>query len=174
MKRSLLKLYSLMTLLVLSQLAMAQKMPGVDASPADIAYYRDGGDVIAKVVYSRPQVKGRTVFGDLIKYDKVWRTGANEATEITFYRDVTIGGKSVAAGSYTLFTIPQKGDKWTLILNSELHQWGAYRYKENADVLRTEVSVSATDDLVEYLSVAFDKNVMVIAWEKTMVKIPIE
>jgi hypothetical protein len=173
MQKSLYQLAGLIALLLVSQFAMAQKIPAVDKSPADIAYFRDGGDVIARVIYSRPQVKGRTVFGGLVKYGKVWRTGANEATEITFYEDVKLGGESVEAGTYTLFTIPGEAE-WALILNSELHQWGAYRYKEKNDVLRVKMAPSATDELVEYLSIMFDKDKLIIAWENTMVSIPIE
>jgi hypothetical protein len=80
-----------------------------------------------KVTYGQPSKKGRVIFGDLVPYGEVWRTGANEATEITFSSDVVISGKTIKAGTYTLFTIPQK-NTWTIILNSELKQWGSYGY----------------------------------------------
>ena len=104
----------------------------------DIASYPTDykvSDKLVRVTYSRPQLKGRSI-SELAPAGKVWRTGANEAPEIIFYKDATVGGKSVAAGTYSLFTIP--GNKeWTVILNKNLNQWGAYSYQEDADVIRT-------------------------------------
>lgn len=105
--------------------------------------------------YGRPAVKGRTIFGDLEKFDKVWRTGANEQTEIEFSTDVMLNGKKVAKGRYSLFTIPKKGNKWTVILNKDLGQWGAYAYKEANDLMRFEVDVMTIDN-VERLEFSFD------------------
>lgn len=156
----------------------AQKMPGVDKSPADIAYFRgEDGSPLVKVIYSRPMKKGRDIFGSLEPYGKVWRTGANEATQIRLYKDAVVGGKKVDAGEYTLFTIPNK-DKWTIILNSELDQWGAYRYQENKDVIRTEVSAGAAPEEIEAFTITFKKvdkgTHLILAWDKTMVEVPIE
>ncbi|MEQ9298815.1 MAG: DUF2911 domain-containing protein [Cyclobacteriaceae bacterium] len=100
--------------------------------------------------YSSPAVKGRTVFGDLIAYDKVWRTGANEANVFTIDNDITINGESVAAGQYSLFTIPTEGD-WTVILNSVVDQWGAYDYDDSQDALRFMVTPQPSDGAVERL-----------------------
>lgn len=150
------------------------KFPGIDASPADIARYEADGETIAKVVYSRPQMKGREVFGELVPYGKVWRTGANEATEITFYKDVMFGGKAVKAGTYTLFTIPGE-DSWKVMLNSELNQWGAYRRKQENDILEVEAGVKMLDDAVEAFTITFTKDGnMVFAWDKTMASLPIK
>jgi hypothetical protein len=91
-----------------------------------------------KISYSRPGVKGRVIWGDLVPYDKVWRTGANEATTITFGDDVTIEGNKLPAGTYGLFTIPGK-DEWTVIFNKGAKQWGAYEYKQDQDALRIKV-----------------------------------
>ncbi len=88
--------------------------------------------------YSQPSVKGREIFGDLVPYGKVWRTGANEATTITFNQAATVNGQKVEAGTYALFTIPGK-DKWTVILNSDAKQWGAYKYKDDKNVATFEV-----------------------------------
>src|ERR1051325_12122347 len=91
-----------------------------------------------EINYSSPAVKGRTIWGGLEPYDKVWRTGANEATTIAFGTDVTIGGQKVKAGKYALFTIPGK-EEWTVIINSNPNQWGAYGYKQELDVIRVKV-----------------------------------
>ncbi len=127
-----------------------------------------------KVSYGRPYKKGREVFGGLEKYGKVWRTGADEATEITFTKDGTFGGKPVKAGTYTLFTIPEK-DKWTVILNSQLGQWGAYDYEKNKakDVLSVEVPVKNLSSPVEQLTIRFQPGNMIIEWDQTQVSIPV-
>jgi hypothetical protein len=153
----------------------AIKFPGIQKSPTDISYMRDGrrGPVTAKVVYSRPFKKDREVFGGIVPFGKVWRTGADEATEITFYEDVMFGGKEVKAGSYALFTIPNK-DSWDVILNSGLHQWGAFTYDEKMDVARTKAKVAMMDDAVENFSIAFEDGNMILAWDKTMVAVPIK
>src|SRR2546421_2697491 len=105
-----------------------------------------------KVTYGRPYKKGREIFGGLEKYGRVWRTGADEATEISFAKDGTVGGKPVKAGTYTLFTIPGK-DEWTIILNSQLGQMGAFSYDKykNKDVLQVNVPVKKLDSFVEQL-----------------------
>lgn len=101
--------------------------------------------------YSSPAVKGRQVWGELVAYDKVWRTGANEANVFTVDQDVTINGEPLAAGQYALFTIPTEGD-WTVILNTEADQWGAYDYDDSQDVLRFTVTPSMTDSIQERLT----------------------
>ncbi|HAA16122.1 MAG TPA: hypothetical protein DCE41_32210 [Cytophagales bacterium] len=152
----------------------APKFPGLQKSPTDIAYMKDGNDVVAKVVYSRPYVNGREIFGDLVPYGKVWRTGADEATEITFYRDVTFGGTEVAAGTYSLFTIPNEGE-WDVILNSDLHQWGAYRRKASNDVYTVKAEVGSLDESVENFAIVFTKDgKMAMAWDKTMAAVTVE
>src|SRR5215217_3111 len=112
--------------------SQAQKFKGLDKSPRDIAYFpdgfahdrKDGDKALVKVSYSRPFLKGREIFGKQEPYGKVWRVGADEATEIKFYQDATFGDKKVKAGTYSLFSIP--GEKeWTVILSSDLDYWGA-------------------------------------------------
>ncbi|PWJ39149.1 DUF2911 domain-containing protein [Sediminitomix flava] len=159
--------------------AQAQKFSDLDKSPMDMVYYREGGrqgEVVARVLYSRPQMKGREVFGKLVKYGKVWRTGANEATEITFFQDVKFGGKEVKAGSYSLYTIPNE-DKWTVILNSDLHVWGAYSYKEENDVVRVEAPVTNDGKSLEAFSITFNKDGdatdLVLGWDTLRVAVPI-
>jgi Protein of unknown function (DUF2911). len=90
------------------------------------------------ITYSRPGVKGRAIWGGLVPYDQVWRTGANEATKITFSNDVTVNGEKLAAGSYSLHTIPSK-DEWTVIFNKDADQWGSYSYDAAKDALRIKV-----------------------------------
>lgn len=164
--------------LVFSSEAMAQKFSGLDKSPADIASYPTDYKVsekLVRVTYSRPQLKGRSI-SELAPAGKVWRTGANEAAEIIFYKDATVGGKAVAAGTYSLFTIP--GDKeWTIILNKNLNQWGAYSYQESADVLRVSAGVSNASESLDAFSIAY-KDVdngthMVLGWGNTRVSLPI-
>ncbi|GAK89641.1 hypothetical protein JCM19297_1469 [Nonlabens ulvanivorans] len=96
----------------------------IDKSPLDVVIHRDNNNqAIARVIYSRPAKRDRTIFGELVKYGEVWRTGANEATEIDFFYDVTINGNLVKAGAYSIYTIPGE-DEWTFILNSQTNQWG--------------------------------------------------
>lgn len=136
--------------------AIAQKFPSIDKSPHDISYYRADRNAppTMKIVYGRPLKNGRTIFGGIIPYDKVWRTGANEATEITFYKDVVFGGQAVKAGTYSLFTIPGKKE-WTFILNKDLDIWGAYSYKEDLDVARVVVPVEKLEDTIELFQSLF-------------------
>jgi hypothetical protein len=160
--------------------AMAQKFPDLDVSPADISIFRPDGrgtTPVAKVIYGRPQKKGRIMIGGTEPFGKVWRTGANETTEIKFYRDVTFGDKQVKAGTYSLYTIPNK-DQWTIILNSKLDTWGAFEYDASKDVIRTVVPVSPMDKEQEAFSIIFDGKQgtgdMDLGWEKWLVKVPIK
>ncbi|GAA4274294.1 DUF2911 domain-containing protein [Aquimarina gracilis] len=174
MKKSLL-LIAIMLMGTLSTVN-AQKFAGLQKSPTDISYAKAdrGSKPEIKVVYSRPQKKGRKIFGGLEKYGKVWRTGADEATEIKFFQDVKMGDKTIKAGTYSLFTIP--GEKeWTIIINSDLDSWGAYSYEEGKDVARINVPVASGEEL-EVFSIAFkkvDKGYhMVMGWDTTRVEVP--
>ncbi len=124
------------------------------------------------VTYCRPSVKGRVIWGGLVPYDQVWRTGANEATTITFSDDVTIEGTKLAAGTYGLFTVPGK-DEWTVIFNKDAKQWGAYEYKQAADVLRVKVKPAETafHELltIDFTAVSPETATVTIAWEKLAV-----
>lgn len=173
--------------------ANAQKMRGIDKSPMDMAYYPDNfahdrkfapkliGDLpaIVRVTYSRPAKKDREVFGTkIVPYGEVWRLGANESTEIKFYQDVTIQGKKVKAGTYSLFAIPT-ATEWTIILNKDLDFWGAYSYNKDNDVLRVSVPTKKTDEMIENFSIqclkgSNDKEtIMKMAWDTTLVEVPI-
>jgi hypothetical protein len=128
------------------------------------------------VTYGRPYKKGRDIFGGLEPYGKVYRVGADEATTITFKKAVKFGDKDVAAGTYTLFAIPNEKE-WIIILNSQLGQWGAYSYEKNKakDVAQITVPVKKLDNVVEQLTISFaSDNSMVIAWDKTQVTVPLK
>ena len=173
--------------------ANAQKLRGTDKSPMDMAYYPDNfahdrkfapkliGDMpaIVRITYSRPAKKEREVFGTkIVPYGEVWRLGANESSEIKFYQDVTIQGKKVKAGTYSLFAIPT-ATEWTIILNKDLDFWGAYSYNKDNDVLRISVPTKKTDEVVENFSIQCIKGsndketTMKMAWDMTLVEVPI-
>ena len=124
-----------------------------------------------KVVYGRPYKKGRDIFGGLEAYGKVWRTGADEATEITFEKGVVVGGKQVSAGTYTLFTIPGK-DEWTVILNKQLKQWGAFSYDQSKDLVRVTAKPKHLDKVVEQFTITPKANELQIEWDQTDVTVP--
>lgn len=124
------------------------------------------------ITYGRPSMKGRDIFGGLVPYNAVWRTGANEATTITFSGDVTIEGQPLAAGSYSLFTIPTS-DSWTVIFNNEAEQWGAFNYNEAEDALRVTVEPTSQFE-VEQMGFWFDNvtttsATAVLAWADVVV-----
>ncbi|RIA08955.1 Protein of unknown function (DUF2911) [Flavobacteriaceae bacterium MAR_2010_72] len=152
----------------------AQKFSGLDKSPMDAAShpasYKEANKAV-KVVYSRPQLNGRSL-DKLAPNGKVWRTGANEAAEITFYKDTNFGGKMVPAGTYTLATIP--GEKeWTVIINSDVNTWGSYFYDESKDVARVTAPVSMGDESLEAFSIAFgDDGTMHMGWDKVRIAVP--
>ncbi|HVY73825.1 MAG TPA: DUF2911 domain-containing protein [Puia sp.] len=127
------------------------------------------------VRYGRPYKKGRVIFGGLVPYDKVYRCGADSATLITFDKDAVFGGKKVKAGTYTLFVVP-KEKSWTIILNGQLGQWGAYSYDKykDKDVLHVEVPVMHTADVVEQLTIRIPDNAVVIEWDQTQVSVPVK
>ena len=131
-------------------------------------------DKIVKVIYSRPQLKGRDLLA-LAPPEKVWRTGANEAAEITFYKDVIFGGKKLNAGTYSLFTIPSAGGDWTVIINKAKNLWGSYYYNEDQDVVRVSGKVSKTEKDIEAFSMMFDKDMTLkMGWGDTVVSVSIK
>jgi hypothetical protein len=126
------------------------------------------------VTYGRPYKKGRVVFGELEKYGKVWRVGADEATQITFNGDVKFGGQAVTKGTYTLFAIPEQNE-WTIILNSQLGQWGAFGYEKNKDkdVLKVKVPVKNLSSVTEQLTIKVNDTSLTIEWDQTQVSVPL-
>jgi hypothetical protein len=157
-------LLSMAAILVLS--SCGEKKP---VSPHESA---TGQDI--SVRYGRPYKKGRVIFGGLIPFGKVYRCGADSATTITFNKDATFGGKPVKAGTYTLFVIPNEAS-WTIILNSQLGQWGAFDYDKykDKDVLHADVPVNKLDIPVEQLTISLPPSVMNITWDQTQVSIPV-
>ena len=130
-----------------------------------------------KVVYGQPYRKGRTIFGDWEPYGEVWRTGANEASEITLTEPIMMNMQVVDAGTYSLFTIPEK-ESWTIILNNGLGQWGAFDYTKQLDAYRLNVPVKPLDTPVEAFTIEFSDlqgsaTVMSLSWDVVRVEIPI-
>lgn len=157
--------------------AEAQKFPKMDVSPMDAAVYPSSSrisDKLIKIVYSRPQLKSREV-SSLAQNGKVWRTGANEATELTLYTDMKVGGTNVKAGTYTFYTIPGN-DEWTAIISTDVNAWGSYSYNEANDVARMTVPCSNESESIEAFSIAFeeaDSGVdMHLGWGTVRVKVP--
>jgi hypothetical protein len=160
-------------MLLLSSNVNAQKFPGLDVSPLDLAAYPSrGADKVIKVFYSRPQLKGRTIGTDLAPYGKLWRTGANDATEIIFLSDVKFGSKVIKAGTYSLFTIPNEKE-WTIIISSDTNNWSTSGYKESNEVARVIVPATKGDESIEAFAIAFDeKGTMHLGWGTTRVAVP--
>lgn len=175
--KSVLKTLVLTLAMVFSFSAHAQKFPDLDPSPMDAATYPSSykiSDKIIKIIYSRPQLKGRDL-AKLVPNYEVWRTGANEATEITFYKPVVFGDVKVKAGTYSLFTIPNEKE-WTVILSSDVNVWGAYTYKEANDVARIKVPVTQSKDILEAFSITFEESNsgadMYMGWGTLRIKVP--
>lgn len=165
------------TCFTLSQVTTAQNFPKMDTSPMDLAIARadKNGPPIARVIYSRPQKKGRDIFGGLVPYGEVWRTGANEATELTLYTSLILGKTVLKPGNYTLYTIPNE-DNWTVIINSDTNVWGAFSYKKEKDVVRVNVPSQQAAAPIETLSMIFRPDAkgvtLLIGWDDMFVEIP--
>ena len=155
----------------------AQEFAKMDKSPMDAAAFPasyKNAEKLVKIVYSRPQLKDRAV-SKLAPNGKVWRTGANEAAELTLYTDMKLGDTNVKAGTYTFYVIP--GDKeWTAIISTDLNVWGSYFYKAENDVARLSVPVSTGEKSLEAFSIAFEKADngvhMHLGWGTTRVAVP--
>ena len=153
----------------------SQSFRPLDKSPMDlIEFSSSDGEKAVRVLYSRPQLKGRN-FSSLVPNGKLWRTGANESTEITFYKPASMNNVKIEKGSYTLYTIPNENE-WTIIINKATHTWGAYRYNKKDDVLRFNVPAKKSDNLIEALSMVFESSSgggnLVLGWSDKIVKIP--
>jgi hypothetical protein len=121
------------------------------------------GSANIEIEYSRPSAKGRIIWGDVVPYGQVWRTGANEATTIELSTDVKIEGQAVAAGKYALFTIPGESE-WVIILNKDYEQWGAYNYAPEKDVLRVNVKPEKLGEPVEVFTIAITDQTVKLSW----------
>ncbi len=162
-------------------------IPAVDKSPMDMSTYPPNYPLLkiqdkateplaARIIYSRPQKNNRIIFGELLEYNKVWRFGANENTEIEFYKDVKIGSTKIKKGSYAVFAIPNK-DKWTIILNKDLNTWGAFKYDASKDVVKIDVPTQKSTEIAEVFYVYFDKTAkgfsMNAGWDDIKISMPI-
>ncbi len=155
----------------------------VDASPMDMSYFPEDfaktktGDAlpVMRIIYSRPQVKGRPIFGGILQYGKVWRLGANEATEIEFFQPVSINDKTVKPGRYILYCIPEK-TVWTIVFNKDIYSWGLTSHTTK-DVERFTAPVLGQQAHSEYFTAVFSKTDngadLVLAWGEWVCRLPI-
>lgn len=164
---------SLMALVAFTVVGQAQADKAQRPSPP-MEVQQSLKKVNLQINWNSPAVKGRKVWGELIPYNQVWRTGANEATTISFDSNVKINGKKLAAGRYSLFTIPTEST-WTVIFNKEADQWGAYEYKDSEDALRVTVTPTPTTDMAERLVFTADaKGMVTMKWEKMAVSFKVK
>jgi hypothetical protein len=162
-------------LLAFTLLAACQDKSKKPSPPAQAQCKLSDGKTIT-VDYSSPRAKGRKIFGDLVPYGQVWRTGANDATTFVTDTNLTVGGKDVPAGHYTIFTVPSS-DKWTLIINKKTGEWGIpYKY-EGDELARVDMKVSPTSSPVENFTIAFDQKgnscTLNVSWENTQASVDI-
>ena len=169
--------------------AQAQAWPKLDKSPLDVVYFpnnfalnklddkKPSEKLQFRVLYSRPQKNNRAVFGaDIVPYGKVWRLGANEATELDLFAPAKIGGKTIPVGRYTLYALVDEND-WTFIINKVTDIWGAYKYEESKDIVRIKVPVVKLDTEVEALACTVEKTnngaKLIFAWDHVSAALPI-
>jgi len=161
--------------LVFSLNIQAQDFPGLDKSPMDVSSYPASykvTDKAIKVYYSRPQLSDRPL-STLAPNDKVWRTGANEAVEVSVLKTIKLGEQTIAPGTYSLFTIPGETE-WTIILSSDVNVWGAYGYSKANDVARIKAPVTVSEDKqsLEAFSIMFTDDAMHMGWGTVRVAVP--
>ena len=166
-KRNYLFIVVLVTVMMMTLPALAQRGDDTDrlSKNGKVEGVIDGVEIVLE--YGRPKVKDRVIWGDLVPYDKVWRTGANEANTISFSADVKIEGKALPKGEYALFTIPS-AEKWIFIFNKVAKQWGSMQYDEAQDSLRVKVKPTSSDH-VEEMTFHIHGNQVVLHWEKLSV-----
>ena len=158
-----------------------------DRSPMDMVYFptdypllkmagKTSVPPLMRIIYSRPQKQGRTIFGGLVKYDTPWRLGANESTEIEFFSAATVAGKPVKPGRYIIYYIPQE-TKWTFVLNSNLYSWGLEQNRQK-DLMQFDVPVEKTNLAIEYFTIACEKKsdkstALVFLWDDVKTSLPV-
>lgn len=171
----------------ISLVAIAQQKPTeLDKSPMDMSYWPDNYPLlkmsgkakdqpIARVIYGRPVKNGRTIFGGIIKYNELWRLGANEATELELFSPVKISNKIIPKGRYTLFCVPSE-NRWTLILSKDNFCWGSFTYDTKKDVVRAEIKPETTNESVETFTIYFSENTgkanLVMLWDNQRAELP--
>jgi hypothetical protein len=161
-------------LLFVATVGFAQQKPPASPPASAECKFSDGNTV--KIDYSSPRMKGRKIYGGLVPYGEVWRTGANEATKFVTSTNVNVGGKEVPAGNYTIFTVPN-ADKWVLIINKKTGEWGIpYKY-ESDELARVDMQVGKTSAPVENFTIAFnekgDSCTMNLDWENTRASVEV-
>ena len=157
----------------------------VDISPMDMSYYPADYPILkmtkainteplARIIYSRPHLQGRTLFHDLLKYGELWRLGANESTELDLYTDALIQDKKIKAGRYILYCIPEP-DNWTIIINSNIDSWGLHP-DSTKDIARFIIPVKQTANHLEYYTMIFEKTStgaeLLMAWDNLEARLP--
>jgi hypothetical protein len=167
MKKMLLLSFALLA----TTFVFAQNAPKAQASPAAKAEGTIGDNAIS-ISYNQPAVKGRKIWGGLVPFGEVWRTGANGASAITLSKDLKIGDKTLPAGRYALFTVPTETE-WTVIFNSNADQWGAYDYSDKKDVLRVKATSAKSDTFNERMTFAVKDNAIVLMWENLVVTLKV-
>jgi len=161
----------LFLLLLMGFAAQAQDKQPV-SPPASVS--EKIGEAVVTIDYSQPSVRGRKIWGGLVPYGQVWRTGANKATTFEVSQDITIDGRKLPKGKYALFTIPDEKE-WTIIFNSKHDQWGAYNYNPADDVLRLTVKPTAADEHYEAMTFDINKDGIVsLMWEKIRVSFQVK
>jgi hypothetical protein len=157
--------------------ALCQEALGPKPSPCAVVSVKYK-DAYLKITYSQPHKRGREIFGKVVPYGDVWRTGANEATELTTTRDILVNETLLRAGTYSLFTIPEK-DSWTIIINSEVGLWGAYNYNAKLDVMRIQRPVQRiTNVIYEPFTIQLNQNnelaELLMLWDDVRVDVPLK
>ena len=162
-----------------------KRASNMDKSPMDITYYPEDfpvlkmsgkatGDPVARLIYSRPAKDGREIFGNVVKFGTYWRLGANEGSEIEFFRDVTVMGRKVKKGRYIIYCVPYK-NKWTIKLNSDLYTWGLSIHSAK-DVYSFDIPVSAAENNYEVLTMKFESKdegaQLMMAWDSVKTYLP--
>ncbi|MGB3590859.1 MAG: DUF2911 domain-containing protein [Nonlabens sp.] len=170
------RLLSMLAFYIFSNLSYGQSAPDFNVedrlSPLDVVIQRDdNGAAVTRVIYSRPSKRSREIFGNLVPYKQVWRTGANEATEIEFYKDVKIQDQLIPAGTYSIYTIPYE-DSWTFIINQATTQWGT-QYDQDLDVARFQIPTYPSPDTIESFSISLVENAgnkatLFMGWDDTI------
>ncbi len=171
----------------ISLVAIAQQKPTeLDKSPMDMSYWPDNYPLlkmsgkakdqpIARVIYGRPVKNGRTIFGGIIKYNELWRLGANEATELEIFSPVKISNKVIPKGRYTLFCVPSE-NRWTIILSKDNFCWGSFTYDTKKDVVRADIKPETTNESVETFTIYFSENTgkanLVMLWDNQRAELP--
>ncbi|PJE46657.1 MAG: hypothetical protein CUR34_08500 [Sediminibacterium sp.] len=171
----------------ISLVAIAQQKPTeLDKSPMDMSYWPDNYPLlkmsgkakdqpIARVIYGRPVKNGRIIFGGIIKYNELWRLGANEATELEIFSPVKISNKVIPKGRYTLFCVPSE-NRWTIILSKDNFCWGSFTYDTKKDVVRADIKPETTDEIVETFTIYFKENAgkanLVMLWDNQRAELP--